>query len=82
MKNTTSANIELHHLTPHSCILHCSVSWCRRCAELKFDHSFVELKINNQTLDSDFAPVSPGEVFKVDHPEDELVKRVMLLPLP
>lgn len=51
------------------------------CVQSKFDNSFVELKMNNQTLDSEFASVSPGEVFKVDPLEDELVKRVMLLPL-
>lgn len=27
--------------------------------------SFVQLKINNQALETAFAPVSPGEVFKV-----------------
>lgn len=33
--------------------------------ELFFNYSFVQLKINNQALDSAHAPVSPGEVFKV-----------------
>lgn len=27
--------------------------------------SFVQLKMNNQALETGFAPVSPGEVFKV-----------------
>lgn len=27
--------------------------------------SFVQLKINNQALETAFAPVSPGEIFKV-----------------
>lgn len=30
-----------------------------------FNHSSVQLKLNNQALDSAFTPVSPGEVFKV-----------------
>lgn len=30
-----------------------------------FNNSFVQLKINNQALDSANAPVSPGEIFKV-----------------
>lgn len=33
--------------------------------ELIFNYSSVQLKINNQALDSAFTPVSPGEVFKV-----------------
>lgn len=33
--------------------------------ELLFDNSSVQFKINNQALESAFAPVSPGEVFKV-----------------
>lgn len=30
-----------------------------------FNEPFVQLKINNQALESAFTPVSPGEVFKV-----------------
>lgn len=87
--------MDYHHLIPHSHILSCSMLKCTSkmirvgiyyfsCEKIicqpNFDNCFVELKINNQTLDSEFGPVSPGEVFKVDRPEDELVKRVMLLP--
>lgn len=34
-------------------------------AIINFNDSFVQLKLNNQILDSAFKPVSPGEVFKV-----------------
>lgn len=47
-------------------------SWSRTQAVLiKFKtgffliDSFVQLKINNQALETAFAPVSPGEIFKV-----------------
>lgn len=40
--------------------------------ELLFNNSFVQLKINVQALDSAHAPVSPGEVFKVDGSKDSI----------
>lgn len=42
--------------------------------ELILNNSFVHLKINNQALDSAFAPVSPGEVFKVYGWKDSINK--------
>lgn len=40
--------------------------------ELIFNNSFVQLKINNQALDSANVPVSPGEVFKVYGSKDSI----------